>query len=496
MSLISEYILEQKRYSKEELKEKFNLDNENFIDFVKKLKAYGVLKMVNNTSKQKDLSDLIEEDVAIVDIDYNDGDYYYIFTFVGVLTMGNKVIKCVPKYLLSNEKPLEEMKEILKVLEKYNADEQIIHLFNGYDKQKEFNLLAVILYLLRDYNENGIYSNQQDIIETNGDGEILWENTINDTFAIIVNNRPFYPDLQTKNSFNNKSNYISRLHKFIITDCCKKLKEGDLLDIFEIEDINISDEKMDDFGEIHYILYKLFRELNMQYVTRKQILLKTLYSYILHRKSFNEYFGLSMYGTNSFNLVWEKVCAQVFDNKLSTQIGQLNLPQKLHDDYQDKKDCNLLKIIHAPIWKPSDSNKPHVSEHTLTPDLVSLFEIDNGMWFCIFDAKYYNIKLNKNVLQNYPGVRDVSKQYLYQLAFNDFIYKHEFSNIKNAFLMPGENKYSEYIGKVEMDMFKEFSEYSLERILIIKLSAQEIYKCYLNGNKFELTEEFIEILNH
>ena len=194
---MSEYIREQKRYSKEQLKNIFKLNDEEFKDLVKKLKAYGVLKMVNSTPTQKNLTDLTDEDIEIADVDIND-EYYYVFTFVGVLTVGNIVIKCFPKYLLTKKNPLEEMKQVLKVLNKYNSKEQIINLFNGDEEQRAFNLLSIILYLINDYNENGVYINQQDIIETNGEGEILWDNTINETFAIISNNRPFYIELQTQ----------------------------------------------------------------------------------------------------------------------------------------------------------------------------------------------------------------------------------------------------------------------------------------------------------
>ena len=492
MNIMSEYIREQKRYSKEQLKNIFKLNNEEFKELVKKLKAYGVLKMVNITSKQKNLTDLIDEDIEIVDVDVND-EYYYVFTFVGVLTVGNIVIKCFPKYLLTKQEPLKEMKQVLKVLNKYNSKEQIINLFNGDEEQKAFNLLSIILYLINDYNENGIYINQQDIIETNGEGEILWDNTINETFAIISNNRPFYTELQTINTVSDDMDYITRLHRYIVTECCKKLKHRDLLEIFEIEDINISEEEIEDFGDIDYILYKLQRELNVQFVTRKQILLKTLYTYITYSKLFDESFGISMYGTNSFNLVWEKVCAEVFDNKLSTPIGRLKLPVELHNDYIGRKKHTLLDIIQKPVWSHFDSENNrynHLAKDTLTPDLISLYETDKGMCFGIFDAKYYNIILDKDKLQGQPGVGDITKQYLYQLAYNDFILKHGFASVKNAFLMPTEENNALLSGEVEMAILKGLSNPPLSNILVVKLPASKIYKYYLNGKKVDIHKEY------
>lgn len=497
MNIMSEYIREQKRYSKDQLKNIFKLNDEEFKELVKKLKAYGVLKMVNFTSKQKNLTDLIDEDIEVVDVEVTD-EYYYVFTFVGVLTVGNIVIKCFPKYLLNKKSPLEEMKQVLKVLSKYNSKEQIINLFNGNEEQRSFNLLSIMLYLIDDYNENGVYINQQDIIETNGEGEILWDNTINETFAIISNNRPFYTELQTINMVIDDMDYYTRLHRCIITECYNKLKQGGLIEVFEIADINISDECKDDFGDIGYILYRLQRELNVQFITRKQRLLKTLYTYIAHSKSFDNGFGLSMYGTNSFNLVWEKICADVFDNKLLTPIGKLKLPVDLHNDYIHRKKDTLLEIIEKPVWKCFDSEgntHDNLAKNTLTPDLISLYDTDKGMCFGIFDAKYYNISLEINKVKGQPGIGDVTKQYLYQLAYNDFILKHKFIDVKNAFLMPTEENDVLLNGEVEMGILKGLSNPLLRNILVVKLPASNMYKYYLDGKKLDIYKECLSFEN-
>lgn len=492
MDIRSIYIREQKRYSKNQLKYIFNINDKDFKDLVKKLKAYGVLKMVKATSIQKNLTDLINEDIEIVDIEIND-NYYYVFTFVGILTVGNIIIKCYPKYLLTKTEPLLEMKQVLKVLNKYNSKEQIINVFNGNEELESFNLLGIVLYIINDYNQNNFYTNQRDIIEINGEGEILWDNTINETFAIISNNRPYYVELLTTSTIKDDSDYITRLHKYIITDCYNKLKNAALLDLFELEYINLSEESIDDFGDIDYILYRLEKEINIQFVTRNQILLKTIYTYITHNKSFEEGFGLSMYGTNSFNLVWEKVCANVFGNDLSTPINKLKLPVDLHQDYKKIENKSLLEIIEKPKWKYFDSDKKvysHLAKDTLTPDLISLYNTEKGICFGIFDAKYYNIKLQKDKVQGQPGIADITKQYLYQLAYNDFILKHKISNVKNAFLIPTEDEKALLNGEVEMKMLRGLSQPPLSNILVVKLPAAHIYKYYLQGEKININKEY------
>ena len=121
MSIISRYVREQKRYSKNELMNIFEFKEASFVEFVKKLNFINVLKLVNKTNDEAELTDL-NEDMEVFDIDFNDDSYFYVFTFVGVLSIGNIVLKSFPKYLLSKEEPFDEMKEIIRVLNKYDSD--------------------------------------------------------------------------------------------------------------------------------------------------------------------------------------------------------------------------------------------------------------------------------------------------------------------------------------------------------------------------------------
>ena len=86
-------------------------------------------------------------------------EYYYVFTFVGVIVVAGHVLKCYPKYLLHSNQLKEELRQVLKVLEKYNTKEQIVRMFNDSSESSAFNLLAVLLFLLQDYFENGVYNN-------------------------------------------------------------------------------------------------------------------------------------------------------------------------------------------------------------------------------------------------------------------------------------------------------------------------------------------------
>lgn len=479
--IISKFVREQKRYSKNDIINIFELKSYEVEKFIKNLKAVGVLKIVKNNSKQKKLSDLIDEDIEVVENELENNAYLYVFTYVGVITVGLRIIKCYPKYLLEADKPpVNEMKQVLKVLTRYGAREQIVSLYNGNGDNKSFNILAVILFLINDYYEYGIYDNSENIIEINGEGEILWDKTINESFAIISNNRPYYMDAYTEKTVDNEYDFFKRLHKCILTSCSKRLQESGLSELFDISQIEISEEYIDDFGDRDYILYRLNAELNVQFNTRKQILLKTLYSYIANERVFQDGYGISMYGTNSFNVVWEKVCSEVFNNKLDILIGNLDLPIPLNKKYKPNE--KLIDIIEKPVWIGFEGKKNELekkAKDTLKPDLISILKYEEKVQFIIFDAKYYNLQLEKGKeLRGYPGIGDVTKQYLYQLAYRQFIYDHKIDIVKNCFLMPTqeENIVKKGIVKVEM-----LSNLGLQDIQIRLIPAKMLYNKYLSG---------------
>ena len=142
--MLSKYIQEQKRYTQRELGELLEeKSEETLLALLRKLKEYGVVKLVKANDAQKNRSDLLEADIEAMPIDMDNEDCYYVFTFVGVIIVADKVLKCYPKYILSNQEPKKELKQIIKVLEKYNSKEQIIHMYNGDSDTRAFNLLAL-----------------------------------------------------------------------------------------------------------------------------------------------------------------------------------------------------------------------------------------------------------------------------------------------------------------------------------------------------------------
>lgn len=478
MGFISRYVREQKRYTKNEIKTIFNFSESEAEAFIRRLKSFGVMKAVKNTSGQRDLSDLSDADIEIADDAGESSECFYVFTYVGVLTVGDRVVKCFPKYITQNDAPDIELKQVIRVLRRYGSKEQIVNLYNGDGQSSSFNILAVMLFLLEDYHQCGAYINSEDIVEVNGEGPILWGQTIDNGFALISNNRPYYVGIYTHRSVDDEQDFFHRLHRCIVSESSRQLRDAGLIDLFDLVEADISDEVLDDFGDKEYILYRLQSEMGVQFNTHKQTILKTLYTFVAHHRALAESEGISMYGTNSFNLVWEDVCAEVFNNKLKTQLRHLPLPNGLAPGYNPK--ALLIDIIEKPQWQGWNTDGTafvKTAAETLIPDLINIYEEDGTYTFVIFDAKYYCIQLESGKpLRGQPGVGDVTKQYLYQLAYQDFIDKNHIREVKNCFLMPTEQVDVVKLGMASLSMLRSLG---LTDIQIRLLPAVKMYDLYL-----------------
>ena len=224
----SVFIREQKRYTFHELQFRFNLDKEPLQKLLQRLKSFGILKTVKNTKEQQELSDLFEEDAELEELSSGGSESLYVFTYVGLVMIQNFVLKCYPKYIDKEEDLDIKLKEVIQVIEKADQKEQEILIYSEYDSGSSFNELSLIMYLLNDYFEYGLYNIEDTILEINGYGDINWDKTINDTFTIISNNRPYYPELVTQRKIDDKTHFIKRLHEIILTQATKTLQHADL----------------------------------------------------------------------------------------------------------------------------------------------------------------------------------------------------------------------------------------------------------------------------
>ena len=477
LCLKSVYFREGRHYSFAQLRDAFSCDKEKNRKNIGTLKKYNLLKTVRNDKPE--YSDFSDQDIVIGEAPDDSSEFSYIFSFVGVILLDDLVLLCYPKYIDNDEKPFEKLKTVIKVIEKYNQKEQLVHLYNGEDESKQFNRLAISLHILHEYFENGLYSNQEEVVELNGEGEILWDKTINETFAFIKNNTPYYLDLYTHDNTQNDFDFIRRLHAAIISTCSRELNNERLLDLFALSEAELTEENLDDFGDVDYIKYRLEREIKNQFVTRKQNLLKTLYTYVSEQSSNQSDESFSLYGTNAFNLVWETACSEMFENMKSEPLK--NLARRELIPMKEKSSGSLADYIEIPEW--IIDGHPVSYKGDLIPDIVTFRKEDSGNTaMYILDGKYYLLSVSDGKLFGNPGIQDVVKQYVYNASLKSFIDTFQIGEIANAFLIPAlesENAENQNYGEVPYWTAQHSPFNELPSVQIIKLQAQKVWNFYL-----------------
>lgn len=433
------------RYSEDYLRGKLDFQHhQEFIGFKEQLLEKQVLKQVD--------SDI------------------YTFNYVGAIIYNNSVIFCIPKFV-DSENPFLIVEQLFSLFIEYGNREKVdqfdLDIVGALECTQEYSALSVIIFLLRDYLIHGLYTNEKRIYKLNGRNEINWDKTINEIQPIISHNKPFYLNYYTYESTIDEEGFFRQLHKLVINRCSEKLKSLGLTEYVGFQPLEL-DINQDLFGPPEYLLSRIENELSVQYITRKQLVLKAMYYFISKEWFSPGGINIGLFGTRNFNMVWEKVCSYVLNDQ--------------SDIFNDN--------IDAPEWF-SKSGRIHRTA-PIKPDIITIEEVKGNKLFVIADAKYYNINLSGNSLRDNPGVGDVVKQYVYQMAFSSFLSSKNFDEIRNVFLFPCDSDMDcDYIGKVSIEFF---NNEGLEDIMLIKLPAKTMFENYINYTKQSLFD-WIEIGN-
>ena len=512
------YVREAEDYTAEELKEKFQYGGKGieFREFVKSLVTAHVLVYKKSNSKiaSENETDGDEEEEfykTLTDDDYDKKSAKYRFSFVGIVVYKDKVIYSYPKYITC---PKEQIKKklyaVIRVIEKYHWEkshknlQDISFIYDYKEDEKADNTLPVIFFLLDDYLNYGLYEKEETILENNGTGEIQWQKTVDETTPFIDNELPYYVDNFTRKNENDDLNFIRRLHAYVIHRCNAEIKATGIDYFLNITTDDLLDEDSIEFEDRDYVLYRLEQEINSVFDDRKLRVLKALYAYFKECKPLvGDNDDIQLIGTNSFNLVWEWVCKKVFDADpstklkdaltdeekgivLSDKIGKIleKLSSKDYLGYKLDTDSAIIKLIEQPKWQKADGKIKPVK--TIIPDALKFApNKDKNFIFYILDGKYYCPKWDDNGnIEDQPGAQDIIKQYMYRLAYRDFLEEYEIKYIRNYFLLPkcGEN---DQAGNA---WFNFLDRLDLGKIGIRFLDPEEIYADYLQNKTKDLID--------
>jgi len=480
------------------------------------------------------------------------GDYYFEFTGIQEYHFShelpnadgqnenlekNFLICCVPKYFDFSPNDLgkdhvqkikNHLKTVLHVLQKYgrNKDQNDISSGVNPEEERSGSLLALEISLIQSYLEEGSYTNTEVRYERNGHGDIDWQKTIDTALPVLQDEQPFYVNYFTRERRTNADLQITHLHECIVSECSRNLKANGVADFLDLEIPEPYEGALEDFGESEIQQSIIDRELSVQFITSKQNLLKMMKAFITQRENLSPEFNLQMFGTEKFENVWEKVIGSVFGDQNETPIpGQIK--EKWKEPWEDQDEIKKYRDVmpYPVITLDKDEKKKLHPSQTQKTDFVKLEAVSGKPCderadniFYVLDAKYYvpdfptGNDMGKEgkigTAYGFPGVQDVNKQHLYQVAYRPLIRANKWKSC-NAFLMPkfnpervqtesptldnaeGEKKKMGFrFGEVKNPIFGSMD--GIQPIQLVYIDPDMLYDAYLHGNYGLSVQDSIE----
>lgn len=364
--------------------------------------------------------------------------------------------------------------------------------------------LVIAVQLIDDYLENGRYTNMKTYDQRCGTGEIDWQRTITTEFPVISHGRPCYVDYWTRERVSHSETLIARVHEAIVADCTNRLARCGLADLLDIPLPFLGEgEDLNDFGDTQALLSIIEKEMAIQFVTSKQTILKLMHRYVeLTTQVEANDDGASMYGTSSFHAVWEKVCGRVFGNQLEEVVPTTYLEGLSFDS-----GTKWSEIESRSLWSIGDKEeqlddiKDDEREGTkLRPDFVALDKEEKTLY--ILDAKYYVPDFNSKRMTGLPGVGDINKQHLYQVAYHSLIKRNGW-RLVNALLMPDRMPKALNIQAISVrcSLFRENKIQDVDGVIFklvpiqtVLLNPETLFKNYLNDDRTYLENPLLKTL--
>lgn len=414
----------------------------------------------------------------------------YQFVYVGLALVEGVCIVVYPKYLpvvdplCPDDVTRAAMRQVFRVLRKSGGSYASIAAATE-DGMRSNDRLALMLSLLEMYDEYGVYSNYVHTIADNGSGNISWERTIAANLPFVRDGRPIYFDYKTVETDADASDFVTRLHRAVLTECSHFMQESGLAQLLALDEVWLSDSSVADFGDADFVAYRLERERAVQFVTWKQDVIDLLVRYVRDEGVSATSDAPLCLGTSSFHHVWETACKVAFGDVLPVRLDELGI--ELAPPFTGVSEMRLIDVIPRPEWAAMGAGEKRACGEvaTLIPDIVTVRGAAGGGTFAILDAKYYTPLLAERV-GGVPGVESVTKQFLYQAAYRDFVLAHGFSRVVNAFLVPTCGDAVEHLGRVCFPgvIAAEELPFSNE-VELYALPAEAVFDAYVGGRELD-----------
>lgn len=378
-------------------------------------------------------------------------------SFCGLVHANGKLHAFLPrstKVITRNrEDKIALASELMEALHRYSTTKN--NQITADDDGDEFigmSRLSSIVWLLRDFRTNGLFSTrkQKQVINS---GKPDWKKTISRRTAFLTDNGPIYLNIDGVLNSRFNGDEITRIHANVIRKLDEQYswlisaKKSDIAD--NLQAIPLPS------GKTSSQIAHLKSQRHVHYATRDIELISHLLTFLEEtRGQSNNSYAM---GLKRFEGMWEHMLAHSL-----------------------KWIIKVNHLLPTPAYKMNDGVIVEAASKGLRTDIV-LNRPDSDV-FAVADAKYYDTLTNT---RKAPGWPDLVKQFFYAKALN--VYRNS-AQVNNAFIFPGED------GVISSAHMKNRDTETLEDtdfppILCIYVCPISVIQHYINRKKMvELSE--------
>ncbi len=311
-----------------------------------------------------------------------------------------------------------------------------------------------IVYILRDYRQNGFLVRKTTHVSQYRTGRIMWNKTIRQTMSLISDGNVIYPSPYMKSSQTVRNKLIQHIHRHLV---CKFRHDWGWLDDDDFPAERVPDEPCSPDEAINV----LCQELQTAYNQREIALIKCMIRYYKKISGQDAHLKADFMLTTNTDNIWEQVCKDV-----------------LGDVYND-----IVKDVVPKPYKVRANSTPEKMKGII-PDLLC---IRNRKMY-VLDAKNYDLTAT------YPHWADFTKQFFYLYTIKERLnniandetisasLKQKYAGITpvaNALLMPSYNDSCEddYIYRLHSTVNIPWTP-SLGCIFAYQLNTRRMFQAY------------------
>ena len=311
----------------------------------------------------------------------------------------------------------EEAKKIISLIKRVQKEFSL-----GGSGDESFQFYSMV-WLIRDYIDNGYYTETERVVRRGDQGRIDWKHTLRHSGIYFDGKNLLYRDFYVQKNRLDEANLLAQIYK-----CCLAYSAECIGFLYNVSQTERSVFRMDSSADVGFMFYHVQKELGRTFNSYKQMLLRHLLTILKGRQGKIRAVSLCMHD-KEFEYVFEFLVNSVFGTEVV---------QDFYNEY-----CYVIGDNHnrfsASKLRPDTIMKNPMASESVEPD------------FYVIDAKYYNYGYTGNP-RDLPQASAIAKQIGYNYYLRDN-YNETDENRKefySIFLLPfakgDEYDYIEYIG--------------------------------------------------